>query len=184
MHAKFFDKEQCFETYSTLTLLLNDFSCRDPTLETMVHCMEMIQLEYKFSDKTFVSSDKYFSLHTILLFCAVKILSWQVLWCFVPRWNRKASFQGNIIGNYDLYSMVLKTLISKCVCDLVNWTKYYFSITCHGQNRQPAQGFFSLSVKVSGRAETYDNSSFFYHNLYLWIILLLISNFVLGNQPI
>lgn len=44
-----------------LTPLLNDFSCRDPTLETVVNCMEMIQWGVN-SLEIFVSSDKHFSL--------------------------------------------------------------------------------------------------------------------------
>lgn len=185
MHAKFFDKEQCFKTYSTLTLLLNDFSCREPTLETMVHCMETIQLEYKFSDKTFVSSDKYFSLYTIALFLAIKILSWQVLWCYVPRWNRKDPFQQNTIGNYDLYCVpgVEKLYLwFQCVCDLFNWTKWSLTGAITYQEVR-----FSVSCLISKSLRHSWNlwrALPFFLNLYLGIIPLLTSNFVLCNQPI
>lgn len=198
MHTKFFDKEHCFKTYSTFTLLLNYFCCRNPTLETMVHCMEMIQLEYKFSDKIFVSADKYFSLYTIALFLAIKILSWQVLWCYVPRWNRKDSFLEKnkrklwltvycVSGVEKLY----RYLWFQCVCDLVNWTKWSLLgvITCHGQNRQPAQEVrFSVSFSfLISKSLSHSWNLWalpFFLNSYLGIIPLLTSNFVLCNQPI
>lgn len=132
-----------------LMLLLNDFSCRDSTLETMVHCMEMIQLECKFSFKTFVSSDKY-SPFTISLLLAVRNTFLANSWMSGPL-DAIERGQENTTGNYDCYCVsgaAKFSLISKCVCDLVNVTNWSFldAITCHGQNRHPAQ---ELRISVS-----------------------------------